>query len=105
MIKIIAAKVAARKTIKARLEKEIPLINEVIQKAKEAGDIRVYYSGEISKATVIMLEKAGYVVNHWDVWDVKTEITWYPAYNKLVDNPSEVEKIAKEAGLDIVEMQ
>ncbi len=105
MIKIIAAKVAARKTIRARLEKEIPQINEAIKKAKEAGEIRVYYSGEVSKATVTMLEKAGYVVNDWEVWDVKTEISWYLAYNKLVDNPSEVEKIAKEADLHIVEMQ
>ena len=105
MLKIISSKVAARKTIKAQLQKEIPPINDAIKEAMANGDTSIYYDGDISKPTVKMLTKAGYVVEHWDVWDVRTEITWYPLYNKLSDNDSEVEKVAKELNLEVVEMQ
>lgn len=105
MLKIISSKVAARKTIKAKLQKEIPPINNALEKAMANGEIRIYYDGDISKPTVKMLIKAGYVVENWDVWDVKTEISWCRSYNKLSDNDSEVEKLAKELDLEIVEMQ
>ena len=105
MLKIISSKVAARKTIKARLQKEIPLINEALKKAMDNGAIRIYYDGDVSKPTVKLLKKAGYVVANWDVWDVKTEISWFHSYNKLSDNDSEVEELAKELELKIVEIQ
>lgn len=105
MLKIISSKVAARKTIKAELQKEIPPINDALEEAMANGEIRIYYDGDISKPTVKMLTKAGYVVENWDVWDAKTEISWYPSYNKFSNDDSEVEKLAKELELEIVEMQ
>lgn len=105
MLKIISSKLAARKTIKVQLQKEIPLVNEAIKKGMDNGETSIYYDGDISKPTVKMLIKAGFIVENWDVWDVRTKIAWYPSYDKFSDNDSEVEKIAKEIGLEIVEMQ
>ena len=85
------------------MQKEIPPINDALEKAMAKGDTSIYYDGNISKPTVKMLTKAGYFVEDWDVWDVRTEITWYSSYNKFSDNDSEVEKLAKELGLEIVE--
>ena len=70
MLKIISSKLAARKTIKAQLQKEIPP-----------------------------------TVEDWNLWDVKAKISWYDAYSKLSDNDSEVEKLAKELDLEIVEIE
>lgn len=105
MIKIISSKVAARKTIKARLQKEIPPINEKIKEAMENGEIRIFCDEKLSEPTVKMLKKAGYVVEGWNTLGVKTEIAWYHSYDKLCENQSEVEKIAKEVDLEIVEVQ
>ena len=52
-----------------------------------------------------MLTKAKYYVRNWDVFGAKTEILWSSSYNKISDDDSEVEKIAKEINLEIVEMQ
>lgn len=104
MLKIISSKVAARKTIKAKLQKEIPPINDALEKAMANGETRIYYDGDISKPTAKMLEKAGYEVKNWDVFG-NTEISWYLSYNNFSDNDSEVEKLAKELDLEIVEMQ
>lgn len=105
MLKIISSKVAARETIKAILQKEIPPINNALKKAMDNGAIRVYYDGNISQPTVKMLTKAGYVVEHWNVCSVKTEISWVSLYNEFSDNDSEVEKLAKEIDIEIVKMQ
>ena len=104
MLKIISSKVAARKTIKAKLQKEIPPINDALEKAMANGETRIYYDGDISKPTAKMLEKAGYEVGDWDVLG-NTEISWYLSYDNFSDNDSEVEKLAKELDLEIVEMQ
>lgn len=105
MEKLISAKVAARETIKARLENEIPPINEAIQKAMEKGVIRIYYDGPISKATRKMLKRAGYVVRNWKEVDMKTEIMWNSSYNKAIRKASEVKKIEKNLNLEMVEPQ
>lgn len=105
MLKIISSKLAARKTIKAELQKEIPLINKAIQKGIDSGKTMIEYDGDISKPTVKLLEKAGISVEDWGLWDVKAKISWYDAYSKLSDNGSEVKKLAKELNLKIVEVE
>ena len=105
MFKIITSKVAARETIKAQLQKEIPLVNEAIAKAMSDGQTKTYYRGDISKPTVKMLNKAGYRIDNWDIWDAPTEIFWYTSYEKIVDNDSQLDEIAKEANIDIVNVQ
>ena len=105
MLKIISSKLAARKTIKAQLQKEIPPINEAIQKGIDSGKTRIKYDGDISKPTVKLLKKAGITVEDWELWDVRTEIAWSDAYAKLSDSDPEVEKLAKELNLEIVEVE
>lgn len=72
MFKLISAKMAARKSIKKTLEKEIPLINEAIEKAIANGKAEANYEGEISRPTVKLLTKAGYVV--WKMEDYNSSI-------------------------------
>ena len=104
MIKIISSKIAARDTIKAQLEKEIPPINESIGEAKADGKTIINYVGDISEATVRMLDKVGYEVNGW-AGNEKAQISWSRTYGELCENAGEVEKIAKELNLEIVEVQ
>lgn len=103
MLKIISSKLASRKAIKAQLQKEIPQINAALEKAISNGEIRIYYTGTISKPTFKMLKKAGYIVENWDIVDLDTEITWYHKYNEISENDSELEKIAKDIALEIVD--
>lgn len=105
MEKIISAKEAARQTIKARMEKEIPPINEAIKKAMANGFNYIYYDGIVSEETAMTLKKAGYLVDDWDKNGVSTEISWRFTCNKLTKDDSEFESILREVGLDIVKMQ
>ena len=75
MLKIISSKLAARKTIKAQVQKEIPPINEAIQKGIDSGKTMIEYDGDISKPTVKLLNKAGITVEDWNLWDVKAKIS------------------------------
>ena len=106
MVKIISSKVAVRKTIKAQLQKEIPQINDAIEEATAKGETIIEeYDGDISKPTRNMLEKAGYVVECWNMLQVKPRISWHHSYHDCSDNDSELKKIAKELDLKIVEIQ
>lgn len=105
MFKLISAKMAARKSIKKTLEKEIPLINEAIEKAIANGKAEANYEGEISRPTVKLLTKAGYVVENWDIWNATTKILWYEQYNKISESEAEVETLAKEDGVEVTKIQ
>ena len=106
MLKIISVKVAARKTIKAQLQKEIPLLNDAIEKAMAEGETTIEgYDGEISEPTLRMLKKAGYSVENWNMLNAKPIISWHFPYCNCCENDSELEKLAKKLDLEIVEMQ
>ena len=105
MFKTISSKIAARQTIKAQLERELPPINDAIKEAKEAGKLYTHYDGEISKVTFKLLTKAGYCVENWNVWNATTRIDWCASYHKISDSAEEVVKIAQEADIKIVEVQ
>ena len=105
MLKFISSNVAARKTIKAQLQKEIPLINEAIEKAIANGKDSIRYNGNLSKPTVKLLTKANYLVNNLDSYNVKTVISWHNSYYTISDSDSELEKLVKELDIEIVEMQ
>ena len=106
MLKIISAKVAARKTIKVQLQKEIPPLNEAIEKAIAEGETIIdEYDGDISKPTLKMLEKAGYMVENWNALGAKPRISWHLSHYDCSDNDSEMEKLAKELDLKIEKMQ
>ena len=97
MIKLIKAKIAARKAIKARLKKEIPMINELIEKASQEGDFNVPINvNEYSNSARILLEKAGYDVNY-------NEISWAHLGGEMDRNEKELKKIAEAAGVKILE--
>lgn len=91
MIKIISSKIAARDTIKAQLEKEIPPINEAIGEAKADGKTIINYVGDISEATVRMLDKVGYEVNGW-AGNEKAQISWSRTYGELVKKLAKLKK-------------
>lgn len=106
MLKIISAKVAARKTIKVQLQKEIPPLNEAIEKAIAEGETTIdEYDGNISKPTLKMLEKVGYMVENWNALGAKPRISWHLLHYDCSDNDSEMEKLAKELDLKIEKMQ
>ena len=97
MIKVISAKVAARRTIRTKLEREIPSINKALEDAMNNGDTTLEYKGKISIPTVKMISKAGYLVEHSDVEEMNTLISWKENYFRSSKNPFEVERIAREA--------
>lgn len=106
MLKIISSKVAARKTIKAKLQKEIPPINNAIEEAMAKGETTIdEYDGDISKPTLNMLVKAGYDVENWNMLNRKPRISWHHSYCDCSDNDSELKELAKELNLEIVKMQ
>ena len=90
MIKLLKAKIAARETTKARLQKDIPMINELIKNARE--------NGKYSQAARTMLEKAGYKVEY-------NCISWAHLLVEIEKNEKELMKIAKDAGVEIVDVQ
>ena len=63
------------------------------------------YDGDISKPTLKMLEKAGYMVENWNALGAKPRISWHLSHYDCSDNDSEMEKLAKELDLKIEKMQ
>lgn len=99
MIKLIKAKIAARKAIKVRLQTEVPIINELIKKAIEDGKFSVEIDiNDYSRSTEVLLKKAGYEVKY-------NEISWAHIGVTIDENEKEVMKIAKDAGVKILEVQ
>ena len=99
MIKLLKAKIAARETTKARLQKDIPMINELIKNARENGKCYVTINiNDYSQAARTMLEKAGYEVEH-------NSISWAHLMVEIEKNEKELMKIAKDAGVEIVDVQ
>ncbi len=99
MLKLIKAKIIARKTTKVILQKEIPMINELIEKASEDGKFYVSINfNDYSHSTRILLRKAGYKVEY-------SSISWSHLSVAIDENEKELMQIAKDAGVEIVEVQ
>lgn len=99
MIKLVKAKIAARKATKAILQKEIPMINELIEKACEEGKFCVPINiNDYSSATQALLKKAGYEVEY-------NQISWAHLGVAIDKNEKELMSIAKEAGVKLFEVQ
>lgn len=96
MIKLLKAKISARKATKVRLQTEIPMINELIEKARKEGKFCVAINiNDYSRSTEALLKKAGYRVEYD-----------YISWSHLIDeNEKELMKIAKDAGVKILEVQ
>ena len=98
MFNLIKAKVAARDTIKAQMEKEIKKINSLIIKAKEKGEFFITLNvNEYSRATETLLKKAGYEICY-------DKISWAKKAIELEANEKEILKIAREAGIEVVDV-
>jgi hypothetical protein len=99
MIRLINAKIIARRTTKALLKKEIPIINKLIEDASEAGKFCVPIGdNECSYATELLLKKAGYRVDNGF-------ISWAHIAIATHKNENELMKVAKEAGVSILKVQ
>ena len=99
MIKMIKAKSAAWQATKVRLQVEIAMINELIEKATLDGKFCVEINvNDYSRATEKLLKKAGYEVEY-------NLISWAHLAVKLDDNERELMKVAKDAGVKIFEVQ
>lgn len=99
MLKLIKAKIIARKTTKVILQKEIPMINELIENASKDGEFCVSInSNDYSCSTRVLLKKAGYKVEYG-------LISWAHLGVAIDENEKELMKIAKDAGVEIVEVQ
>lgn len=99
MLKLINAKIAARDTTKVKLQKEILMINQLITEAKEKGEFCVKINiNEYSLATRTLLEKAGYEVEY-------DFISWSAQGIAISKNEDEVVELAKEANVEIIEVQ
>lgn len=99
MLRLIKAKAAARKTTLATLKKEVPMINELISKAAEEGKFCIPINiNDYSPSVQALLEKAGYEVEYnyisWAHWGVEID-----------HNEKELMQIAKEAGVEILNVQ
>jgi len=81
MLQLISSKVAAWNSIKARLQHEVPLINEAITQGKSNGESSIFYDKYLSRPTIILLLDAGYVVENLNMCDLKTKISWNPKIN------------------------
>lgn len=98
MIRLIKAKIIARETIKARLQKEIPMINKLIEEAKNEGKFTVPINvNDYSSSTRDLLEKEGYKVEF-------DYISWAHMAGVLDRNEKELMKIVAEAGVSILEV-
>lgn len=98
MIRLIKAKIIARETIKARLQKEIPMINKLIEEAKNEGKFTVPINvNDYSSSTRALLEKEGYKVEF-------DYISWAHMAGVLDRNEKELMKIVAEAGVSILEV-
>ena len=99
MIKLLKAKITAREATKALLQKEIPRINELIKNAREKGELIAKINiNDYSFATQAMLRKAGYEVEY-------DCISWIHLYRAIEENEKELMKVAKDAGVEIIEVQ
>lgn len=99
MLKLIKAKIIARKTTKVILQKEIPKINELIENASKDGKFCVLIKGsDYSYSTRVLLKKAGYEVEY-------NSISWAHLGEAIDKNEKELMKIAKDAGVEIIEVQ
>lgn len=98
-VKLLSAEIVAREVIKMEIREQIAEINSLIREAKENGEVSCRYNDEISEATKIILEKAGYEVDEYDDW---TEISWESAYEELTESEDDVIQIAQEAGVRII---
>ena len=99
MIKLLKAKITAREATKALLKKEIPMINELIKNAREKGELIAKINiNDYSLATQAMLRKAGYEVEY-------DCISWIHLYRAIEENEKELMKVAKDAGVEIIEVQ
>ena len=99
MIKLLKAKITAREATKALLQKEIPMINELIKNAREKGELIVKINiNDYSFATQAMLKKAGYEVEY-------DCISWIHLYRAIEESEKELMKVAKDAEVEIVEVQ
>ena len=99
MIKLLKAKITARETIKVRLQKEIPMINELIEKARKDGKCCATINiNDYSRSTEKLLEKAGYKVEYG-------HISWAHLAVSIDEKEKELMKIAKDAGVKILEVQ
>ncbi len=99
MIKLIKAKFIARRTTIARLRKEIPMINQLIERAVDDGKFSVPINiNDYSRCTEALLEKAGYRIEYsyisWSHWGVEID-----------KNEKELMKLADEAGVKVISVQ
>lgn len=99
MIKLIKAKIIARKATKVILQKEIAMINQLIEKAGEDGEFHVTINvNDYSLSTKVLLKKAGYTVDY-------DMISWAHLGIAIDKNEKELMKIARETGVKIIEVQ
>lgn len=99
MLKLINAKITARKATKVRLQTEIPMINELIEKAREEGNFCVPINiNDYSRSTEALIKKSGYEVEY-------NQISWAHLGVAIDKNEKELMKIAKDAGVKILEVQ
>ena len=99
MIKLIKAKITARKATKVRLQEEIPMINKLIEKASEEGKFCVPINiNDYSRSTEALLKKAGYEVEY-------DHISWAHLSEAIDENEKELMEIAKKAKVKILEVQ
>lgn len=98
-VKLFAAEIVAREVIKMEIREQIAEISSLIRAAKEEKEMSCRYDDEISEATKIILEKAGYDVEEYDDW---TEISWESVYDELTESEDDVIQMAQEAGVHII---
>lgn len=99
MIRLINAKIIARKSTKALLKKEIPMINKLIEDASEEGKFCVPINiNDYSYATQLLLEKAGYRVEY-------SYISWSHIAIATHKNERKLMRVAKEAGVSVLKVQ
>ncbi len=99
MIRLIKAKIIARETVKTILQKEIPMINMLIEEAKNEGRFTVPINvNDYSSSTQTLLKKAGYNVEY-------DYISLAHVAGAFERNEKELMKIAKEAGVSILDVQ
>ena len=98
-MKLLKAKITARKATKVRLQTEIPMINELIEKASEEGKFCVAINiNDYSRSTEALLKKAGYRVEY-------DYISWAHLAGSIDENEKELMEIAKDVGVKLLEVQ
>ena len=96
MSKLFKAKITARKATKVILQKEIPMINELIAKARDEGKFCVAINiNDYSRSTEVLLKKAGYKVEY-------DYISWAHLGVSIDENEKELMNIAKDAGVKLL---